>query len=126
MNPQQVLAIQTGLSQQVHLIHGPPGTGKTTTICELIIQAVKKSQKVLACAPSNIAVDNMVEAMGKKVNCVRVGNPARVIQNVVERCLDFLITQHTHLWKDEVKKLQATRKRIKKATDRAEKKKLYF
>jgi ATP-dependent RNA/DNA helicase IGHMBP2 len=68
-----------GLKEQVHLIHGPPGTGKTTTVCELILQAVKKGEKVLACAPSNIAVDNIVESIGGKVKCVRIGNPARVI-----------------------------------------------
>jgi ATP-dependent RNA/DNA helicase IGHMBP2 len=60
MNEQQCIAINNGLVQQCHLIHGPPGTGKTTTVCELIVQAVKKGQKVLACAPSNIAVDNIV------------------------------------------------------------------
>lgn len=60
MNEEQVKAIKLGLKHQVHLIHGPPGTGKTTTVCELIVQAVKKGEKVLACAPSNIAVDNIV------------------------------------------------------------------
>ncbi len=42
MNVEQAKAIQRGLKHQVHLIHGPPGTGKTTTVCELIVQAVKK------------------------------------------------------------------------------------
>lgn len=46
------------------LIHGPPGTGKTRTVCEFIKQTVKlENSKVLACAPSNIAVDNMIERL---------------------------------------------------------------
>lgn len=45
------------------MIHGPPGTGKTTTVVELIAQAVKRGDKVLASAPSNVAVDNMAERL---------------------------------------------------------------
>lgn len=81
------------------MIHGPPGTGKTTTVCELIAQAVKKGQKVLACAPSNIAVDNIVEGISYRVNCVRVGNPARMLNDIIERCLDFLVSKSENLWK---------------------------
>jgi ATP-dependent RNA/DNA helicase IGHMBP2 len=118
MNEEQAKAVKMGLKQQVHLIHGPPGTGKTTTVCELIVQAVKKGEKVLACAPSNIAVDNIIESIGKRVKCVRIGNPARVIDSILEHCLDSLITKHTNIWKNEVKKLQATRKRLSKSTSR--------
>jgi len=60
-------------------LHGPPGTGKTTTVCEVIAEAVRRGEKVLACAPSNIAVDNIVEGLSGRVNCIRVGNPARMI-----------------------------------------------
>ena len=45
------------------LLHGPPGTGKTTAVVEIILQEVKRGNKVLACAASNIAVDNMVERL---------------------------------------------------------------
>ena len=51
-------------STDVSMIHGPPGTGKTTTVVELILQSVKlQKTKVLACAPSNIAVDNIIERL---------------------------------------------------------------
>jgi superfamily I DNA and/or RNA helicase len=45
------------------LLHGPPGTGKTTAVVEIILQEVKRGHKVLACAASNIAVDNIVERL---------------------------------------------------------------
>lgn len=68
------------------MIHGPPGTGKTTTVVELILQAVDlQKQKILACAPSNIAVDNMIErvhASNPKLKIVRIGHPARLLENV--------------------------------------------
>ena len=57
---------------------------------------------------------------------MRIGNPARVIDRVLEHCLDYLITKNTNLWKSDVKKLLATRKKLKKANNRDEKKKLYF
>lgn len=50
-------------SKDVFLLHGPPGTGKTTTVVEIILQEVKRGLKVLACAASNIAVDNIVERL---------------------------------------------------------------
>jgi superfamily I DNA and/or RNA helicase len=82
-------------SQSVHLIHGPPGTGKTKTVCELIVQAVKKGQKVLACAGSNVAVDNIVERIcrNKLVHPCRIGHPSRMLPTVYNHCLDNLISK---------------------------------
>lgn len=54
-----VLVVTFAFCVDVALIHGPPGTGKTTTLVELIRQAVARKEKVLACAPSNVAVDSM-------------------------------------------------------------------
>lgn len=50
-------------SKNLFLLHGPPGTGKTTTVVEIILQEVKRGSKILACAASNIAVDNIVERL---------------------------------------------------------------
>ena len=79
-------------SSPVFLIHGPPGTGKTTTVVEAIYQYVRKGMKVLATADSNVATDNMVERLASYgVKVVRVGNPSRITKAVVEHSLDYLL-----------------------------------
>jgi hypothetical protein len=60
LNDSQRNAVQTALqSKDIFCIHGPPGTGKTTTLVEIIRQCVSRGERVLAVAPSNIAVDNL-------------------------------------------------------------------
>ncbi|KAL0383572.1 UNVERIFIED_CONTAM: DNA-binding protein SMUBP-2 [Sesamum calycinum] len=76
-------------SKDLFLLHGPPGTGKTTTVVEIILQEVKRGTKILACAASNIAVDNIVERLvPHRVKLVRVGHPARLLPQVLESALD--------------------------------------
>ncbi len=77
------------------IIHGPPGTGKTTTVVEFIRQSVARGDTVLACAPSNQAVDNLLEkllAAGELP--VRLGHPARVQPDVRARAIDLLAEKH--------------------------------
>ncbi len=97
LNGPQQKAIKLALSaDDIALIHGPPGTGKTTTLVELIIAAVARGERVLACAPSNLAVDNLVERLAQtSLNIVRVGDPIRVLSAVQDRTLDALVEQHT-------------------------------
>jgi len=96
LNPSQQDAVRFGLAaQDLAIIHGPPGTGKTTTVVALIVQAIERGDKVLACAPSNTGVDNLLERLvdaGQKV--VRIGHPARVTQELREYTLDGLVDQH--------------------------------
>ena len=101
LNASQIKAINSALqTKDLCVIHGPPGTGKTTTVVELIHQAVLNGLSVLTCAPSNIAVDNIVERLARpvrdpktgkllaKAKIVRVGHPARITKDVLQHCLE--------------------------------------
>ena len=64
LNESQKEAIEFALKQkELAVIHGPPGTGKTTTFVEYITLEVKQGSKILCCAPSNVAVDNLLEKL---------------------------------------------------------------
>lgn len=96
MNLSQREAIRHALaSRDLAIIHGPPGTGKTTTVVEVIRQLVARGERVLACAPSNTAVDNLLErllATGEPA--VRLGHPARVSEDLRQHTLDALVGRH--------------------------------
>jgi ATP-dependent RNA/DNA helicase IGHMBP2 len=81
-------------SDKLAILHGPPGTGKTTTLVEAIAE-LSKTQKVLVCAASNAAVDLLAEKLElKKVNVLRLGNAAKVKDQNVELTLQAKISQH--------------------------------
>ena len=92
LNNSQKEAIRFALaSNDIILIHGPPGTGKTHTLIELIIQMVRRRLRVLVCGPSNVSVDNIVERLApNKVPVVRIGHPARLLPSVLEHSLEVL------------------------------------
>src|SRR5206468_9369199 len=96
LNDSQREAVRLALAaKDVVVVHGPPGTGKTTTVVEIVRQAVRRGEKVLVCAPSNLAVDNVLEkllAFGEKA--VRLGHPARVLPQLREHTLDLLVEDH--------------------------------
>ena len=113
LNESQKEAVAYSLgADDVHLIHGPPGTGKTTTAIEVIEQAVANGQKVLATAASNIAVDNMLDfLLDRGVKAVRVGHPARVTSQLKKHTLDSLIEQNELYRKSEELRDQAFEKK---------------
>ena len=92
LNQSQQDAIKFALaSREIALIHGPPGTGKTHTLIELILQLLKKDLRILVCGPSNISVDNIVERLAPfKVPMVRLGHPARLLPSVLHHSLDMI------------------------------------
>ena len=76
---QQQAVIAITENEQLTIVHGPPGTGKTTTLIEAIIQLVKVGEKVLVSAPSNTAVDNISKGLiDRGVALLRVGNSSKV------------------------------------------------
>lgn len=84
-----------------HLPLMPPG--KTTAVVEIILQEVQRGSKVLACAASNVAVDNLVERLARanpKMSVVRVGHPARLLPQVWHGWPGLLMTVRAHVWLD--------------------------
>ncbi len=96
LNDSQNQAVAFALSaEDVAIIHGPPGTGKTTTLIELMRQIVRNGQSVLAVAASNLAVDNMLERLiDAGENVIRLGHPARVTPALRTHTLDELAEIH--------------------------------
>ena len=97
LNEVQNQAMRQALAaQDLMIVHGPPGTGKTTTFVETITQVVKREKQVLVCAPSNAAVDLLcqrLDAAGLFV--VRFGHPARVSDELSALTIDSRIADHT-------------------------------
>jgi ATP-dependent RNA/DNA helicase IGHMBP2 len=96
LNAEQARALDLAdRAEDLALVHGPPGTGKTTVLVEVIRRAAARGEPVLAAAPSNLAVDNLVERLAAAgVDGVRVGHPARVLASVLEHTLEARVGSH--------------------------------
>ena len=96
LNDSQLLAVRHVLSaQDVAIVHGPPGTGKTTTLVQAILETVRRERRVLVCAPSNTAVDLLTEKLAERgVNVIRLGNPSRVSDLLLQHTLDAGVMAH--------------------------------
>lgn len=96
LDESQQAAVRFALSaKDVAVMHGPPGTGKTTAVVELIRQIIRGGGKVLACAPSNLGVDNLFERLlDRGENAVRIGHLARVLPHLRDRTLGAMVPAH--------------------------------
>ncbi|OOG78051.1 AAA domain-containing protein [Algoriphagus sp. A40] len=96
LNFSQNLACQKiAEAQDFAIVHGPPGTGKTTTLIAAISQAVERGLSILVTAPSNAAVDLMVEKLvDAGISTLRLGHPARVEEKILNQTLDAKIAFH--------------------------------
>jgi len=99
-------------SGDIALIHGPPGTGKTRTLVEVVRQRVARGERVLCAAPSNTAVDNLGLRLGQAgVRAVRLGHPARVAPALAALTLDAQVdadgaTRLAREWRDRARALR--------------------
>ena len=96
LNDSQLAAVRHVITaQDVAIIHGPPGTGKTTTLVQAILETIRRERRVLVCAPSNTAVDLLTEKLAERgVNVIRMGNPSRVSNLLLEHTLDARVMAH--------------------------------
>ncbi|XP_062220040.1 uncharacterized protein LOC133919615 [Phragmites australis] len=103
----QLRALKLGLNKKrpVLIIQGPPGTGKTVLLTELIVHAVQQGERVLVTAPSNAAVDNMVERLSSTgLNIVRVGNPVRLSPSVASKSLGEIVNGRLRQFRKELER----------------------
>ena len=98
LNQSQRDALKTVVTaNDVAFVHGPPGTGKTTTLVHAIKLTVKEERQVLVCAPSNAAVDLLAEKLSEQgLSVLRIGHPARVTEQSLSKTLDAKIAAHPH------------------------------
>ncbi|HRY30177.1 MAG TPA: AAA domain-containing protein [Elusimicrobiota bacterium] len=96
LNAWQKDAVRRALAaKHVAVVHGPPGTGKTTVLVEFVRQAVRDGDRVLASAPSNVAVDNMLEKLlDAGMDAVRLGHPARTLDSLRHATLMVRAAEH--------------------------------
>ncbi len=96
LNATQITAVKKALAaQDVAIVHGPPGTGKTTTLVEIIRHSIQSEGKILVTASSNLGVDNLLEKLIQKgIKAVRLGHPARVMESLRSYSLDYKAEHH--------------------------------
>ncbi|NII25445.1 AAA family ATPase [Pseudoflavitalea sp. X16] len=107
LNASQQAAVHKILSaNDLAIVHGPPGTGKTTTLVQAIKALIKQEpQQILVVAPSNTAVDLLSEKLSDEgLNVLRVGNPARVSEKLMSLTLDSKASEHPSM--KEIKRLK--------------------
>jgi len=124
LNTSQQLAITKIIqAEDLAIVHGPPGTGKTTTLVQAIaMQLEQGAKKVLVTAPSNTAVDLLSERLSEKgLKVLRIGNPARISERLESLSLDYQLAQHP-----ANKEIRAFKKRAKEFKDMAHKYKRNF
>lgn len=97
LNPEQQDAVERALAaENLFLVHGPPGTGKSTVLGEVAEQSVRAGLTLLCTAASNAAVDHLLElCLGRGLRAVRVGHPARVLERLQGHTLDLLVEDHS-------------------------------
>jgi superfamily I DNA and/or RNA helicase len=106
INESQRNAIKSALAApSMGIIHGPPGTGKTTTLVALAETLLKQEKQILVCAPSNTAVDILAERLSKKgLSVLRIGNVSRIDDDIMHLTLDQKLRDHAE-WQ-QIKKVR--------------------
>lgn len=128
LNPSQESAVNRVLaSKDVAIVHGPPGTGKTTTLVEAVYETLHRENQVMVCAQSNTAVDWIAEKLvDRGVNVLRIGNPTRVNDKMLSFTYERRFEAHpdySELWgiRKAIREIQSgfrTKSRSERETER--------
>jgi superfamily I DNA and/or RNA helicase len=109
---QQAVAAITQ-NNSITIVHGPPGTGKTTTLVEAIVQLVKAGEKIAVAAPSNTAVDNIAKGLiAQHLKVLRVGNTSKVDETIFEHTPEGKLNNSKQL--KEIKQLKIRAEEFRK------------
>lgn len=118
LNKTQEKAVNEVLwTKDVMVVHGPPGTGKTTTLVEAINETLRRESQVLVCAQSNMAVDWISEQLvDRGINVLRIGNPTRVNDKMLSFTYEHRFSDHPdypQLWslRKAIREMRSKRKR---------------
>lgn len=112
-------------ARDVAVVHGPPGTGKTTTLVEAVCEVLRRENQVLICAQSNMAVDWISEKLIERgVSVLRVGNPLRMTDEMLAHSYERRFSDHPdypHLWalRRQIRQLYALPRRSRPASFRS-------
>lgn len=112
-------------ARDVAVVHGPPGTGKTTTLVEAVCEVLRRENQVLICAQSNMAVDWISEKLIERgVSVLRVGNPLRMTDEMLAHSYERRFSNHPdypHLWalRRQIRQLYALPRRSRPASFRS-------
>ncbi|MDC0230962.1 AAA domain-containing protein [Aureispira] len=122
LNKSQNKAVNNILSaEDVALVHGPPGTGKTTTLVAAIQQLIKQESPVLVCAPSNSATDLLTEKLAKAgLNVVRIGNVSRVDDDLLTHTMEGVLQSLPEM--QEVKKMKIESAKLRRNAEKFKRK----
>ncbi|MGV3630833.1 MAG: AAA domain-containing protein [Bacteroidota bacterium] len=114
LNPSQQRAVKSlTVAEGLSLVHGPPGTGKSTTLCETIVQLLQRGERVLLSAPSNTAIDHLAKGLLKyKVKILRVGNSLKIDAEILPFTLEGKIQEAKE--HKEIKKLKIRAEELRK------------
>ena len=100
-------------NETITIVHGPPGTGKTTTLIEAIIQLISKGEKILVSAPSNTAVDNIAKGLiSEGVKLLRVGNTSKVDETIFSHTPEGMLANSKQ--QKEIKQLKIRAEEFRK------------
>lgn len=132
LNASQNKAINEILvARDIAVVHGPPGTGKTTTLVQAVKLLCETEPTVLVCAPSNTAVDLLTERLAEEgLKVIRIGNISRVDESILSHTLEVQLAQHPESKNIKKVKVEAAemRRRARKRSgrgDRDERKRLF-